>query len=409
MVSAKHNLRHLPFFESLAAHGEHDAAWRSATAGLVVLRLVDAWLEDTADVMKPDTWGVKAVEAAIERVDDGTPIKTILRGIMDAMKASKNRSARVVTPRMMAYAKALEYDAKWAMAADVYDTIIGHTHPVQESDTAIVAHLQSAVCLRTLGRFDEAQVAYATAGAIAEQAGDMLGVLRARIGDAKIAVARGNLPRAEALLDETISAATLHGVRTAHSMALHDRATVAGMQGKYELTIQLAYDALRESTVPIDRDRILNDIGMAFHMLGIRSAARDAFLVLSVTATEQYMRWLATLGLMTIAAEDHSQPVFEQLQRTLRTASLPPQLETEYYLRLGLAYREFEEEDLCEIALAKAVKLAESYGFNQLLFEAESALASKPAPRPKVTAYIPNEIEPVVEAMRSMRELVPVR
>ena len=46
MFESEHKLRHLPFFEEVASHAEGDPQWRSAMAGLVVLRLVDAWLED---------------------------------------------------------------------------------------------------------------------------------------------------------------------------------------------------------------------------------------------------------------------------------------------------------------------------------------------------------------------------
>ncbi len=74
-----------------------------------------------------------------------------------------------------------------------------------------------------------------------------------------------------------------------------------------------------------DRDRILNDIGTAFHMLGLRSVARDAFFVLSATAQEQYMRWVAMLSLMGIAAEDGSELIFDQLRRqtSARSACRP--------------------------------------------------------------------------------------
>jgi tetratricopeptide (TPR) repeat protein len=404
VFSANHSLRHLAFFESLAAHGETEAPWRAAMAGLVVLRLVDSWLEDGAEVMA-DAWGVKAVRSAVERADDGSPVKAILGSVVDAMSAAKNRQPQVVVPRLMAYAKALEYDAKWALAADVYQSVIGHTHPVQESDTAIMAHLQLAVCLRTLGRLQEAHAAYTTAGVVAEQSGDMMGVLRARIGDAKIAVAKGNLPHAAAVLDETIAKAALGGVSTVHSMALHDRAVVAGMQGDYEMAIRFAYDALRESTVPMDRDRILHDIGSAFLELGVRSAARDAFLVLSATASEQYVRWGATLKLMSIAAEDSSQPVFEQSRRELASAALPPELETVYYTQLGLAYRQLEQEELSQIALTKAIELAERYGYNRLLFQAEHALAEVPKTRVRKPEEIPSSVGDIAEAVRSMREL----
>ena len=398
------SLRHLPFFEEVATHEEHEAEWRAATAGLVVLRLFDAWLEEGASAVAPDSWNVRAVRTAIEEMDDGTPMRAILGSIVDAMQTSKGANTHEAMPRLMAYGRALEYDGRWALAVDVYDSVIAHTHPVEESDTAIAANLQRAFCLRTLGRFEEAQIAYTAAGAVAERVGDMIGVLRGRIGDAKLAVARGNLPYAESVLDETIAAAAQHGVTSVHSRALHDRAMVAGLRGNHELTIQLAYEALRESDTPAERDRILSDIGTAFHMLGIRSAARDAFLVLSATAQEQYMRWMAMLSLMTIAAEDGFEPVFLQFQRSLSSVPLPPELRTEYFIRLGRSHRALGQDDPSQIAFAKAVQLAEHHGFNTLLFEAEQLLAAS-SPEPSSSNTMPDTVADIVEAVRGMREL----
>jgi len=400
------SLRHLPFFEEVATHEEHQAEWRAATAGLVTLRLVDAWIEEGPRVVVPDSWNVRAVLKAIDQMDEGSTIPSILRSVVSAMAngAAGMGSHDVMTP-LMAYARALEYDAQWILASDVYETVIAHTHPVEESDSAVMAHLRHAVSLRVLGEFQQAQEAYDTAGAIAQNANDMIGVLRARIGGAKIAVARGNLPHAETVLDEAIATASELGIASVHSLALHDRAMVAGLRGRHDLAIELAYEAMRESATPADRDRILSDIGTAFHMLGLRSVARDAFLVLSATAQEQYMRWVAMLSLMSIAAEDGSDVIFDQLKRQIQPGRLPPKLEAEYYMRLGRAYRELRHGDLEQIALSKAVELAEHYGYSGLLFEAEAALHS-----PDETAAASTAVQPVTapvadiaEAVRSMR------
>ena len=88
------------------------------------------------------------------------------------------------------------------------------------------------------------------------------------------------------------------------------------------------------------------------------------------------MRWVATLSLMGIAAEEGFEPMFEQLRHGLRPRELPPDLETEYYLRLGKAYRELDHDDLGQVALAKAIELAEHYGYFGLLFEAERVLGA---------------------------------
>jgi len=72
----------------------------------------------------------------------------------------------------------------------------------------------------------------------------MIGVLRGRLGDAKIATARGNMPQAESILDETIARAAEGGLDEVRSNALIDRAYIAGLCGQYERTIRYSYEAL---------------------------------------------------------------------------------------------------------------------------------------------------------------------
>ena len=401
------SLRHLAFFEAVAAHEEHQAEWRAATAGLVTLRLIDAWIDEGSEVVAPDSWNVRAVLKAIDAMDEGSTLPSILRSIVGAMQeAVGTTNVHDVIPRLAAYGRALEYEAEWMLALDVYDTIVAHTHPLEESDAAAAAHIRRGYCLRTLGRLDSAQDAYRTASRIAATSGDMIGVLQARLGDAKIAVARGNLPQAEQVLDDTIARASTLGIADIHSKALQDRAMVAGMRGHHDLAIELAYDALRETAQQANRDRILNDIGTAFHMLGLRSVARDAFLVLSATAQEQYIRWVATLSLMGIAAEDGLEPAFDQFRRQLRASELPPELEIEYYLRLGRGSRRLGQDDQGQIALGKAVELSEHYGLYALLFEAEEALKVRKRnrpPQPTEEEIVPPRVAGVAEAVRHMR------
>src|SRR3712207_4623056 len=46
-------IRHLAFFDALAEMDEEDASWRAVSAGLVVLRLLDAWLEEGPQTVAP--------------------------------------------------------------------------------------------------------------------------------------------------------------------------------------------------------------------------------------------------------------------------------------------------------------------------------------------------------------------
>src|SRR5712664_4265098 len=80
--------RHLPFFTELAALDDREAEWRSVSAGLVVLRLVDAWIEEGAASVAADGWGVRSVEAVIEEMPVGNVVRTVLTGVVEAITTS---------------------------------------------------------------------------------------------------------------------------------------------------------------------------------------------------------------------------------------------------------------------------------------------------------------------------------
>jgi tetratricopeptide (TPR) repeat protein len=376
------------------------------SAGLVVLRLVDAWIEEGAAAVSADGWGMRSVEAAIEEMDEGLPARSILRSVVRALKSSQPNNMQAIAPRLLAYGRALDLDAKWTLAADVYETIIAHVHPVEESDVAITAHLRRAYCKRSLGEIDDAAESYLTASRIAESASDMFGVLRAQIGAAMIAKARGNLPEAEALLDDAIERAHEHELNEVHAMALHDRADLAYLRGNYDMAIRVAYKALEGTRDPINRDRLLNDIATSFYMLGVRSVARDTYLIIEATAQEQFQRWVASINLMEIAASDGSRMVFERYHRALEDVHLPPALQVQFYLHAGEGYATLGEPEEADAALRTGLQLANEYGFHQLSFAIESALGrvrNATAAARRAEIGLPGSLLTIAEELGAMR------
>lgn len=406
MFESEHKLRHLPFFEEIALHEESDPRWRSATAGLVALRLVDSWLE-SAPLAPASDFGVRSVRAAIESVEDGTPIKSLLYRVVDALQEQRPDIHVVVTP-LMAYAQALEYDAKWLLAADVYHSVLAHLHPVEDSDASIAAHMRLGYCYRNLQRIEEAMEAFASASQIATQVGDMVGVLLARVNEGHITALRGNLPRAESILDETITRAIGSEFQDVRSRALHTRANVAHFRGDYERAIQFAYAAFRDAQSPAQRDRILSDIAVSFLDLGIYSAARDAYLVLSTTAQEQYMRWLSTINLLEIASHTGAGMQFEMYRRQLVSEPLPPYLATAFELTVGSGYRRLGENEKARPYLKRAVAMAGEHGLNQYLFEAEEALRELETTSPprRLETQPSLNVEEVANAIKGLRDTV---
>jgi tetratricopeptide (TPR) repeat protein len=407
VVESDRTLRHVAFFEELAALDESDAEWRSITAGFVVLRLVDAWMEEGPHSVTADAWGLRAVRVAIEEVPEGSPVRAILKSVVDAMEGSAVPDMSAVAPRLLAYAAALKYEARYALAADVYRAVIGHTHPVEESDIAVAAHLELAKCLRLSGNLGAAAGAYRMAGEIAQASDDIVGVLEARMGDAKLAIERGNLPRAEELLDEAIADSARAGLEDVRSKALHDRAGVAFFRRDYEQSIRFAYEAMTSATNPPGRDRILNDLATAFMRLGVLTAARDAYLLLTVTAQEQWTRWIATMNLMEIASRDGSETVFERYRRELAEAPLPPIIAADFYIQAGEGYQRLGRTDLACGYFERALALATEHQFNQVVFYVEEALqkVASPTMEPQQVSLQPSiEVQEIAGEIRRLRE-----
>jgi len=405
LIDRDRKLRHAPFFEELGALNERSQEWLAASAGLVVLRLVDAWINGDAGTEADRDWGVRSVRAAIDEVSSGTPIRAILARIVEALEEPRGDIHAVVSP-LMAYGQALEYDAKWSMATDVYQTVLAHIHPIEDCDASIAAHLRLGQCFRNLHQIDKAAEAFASASKIAGEVGDIVGVLRARVGEARIAIIRGNLPRAESILDDTIIKAVGPDMRDVRSRALHDRSEVATLRGQYDLAISLAYEALGHSQSQTARDRILNDIAVAFMELGVYSAARDAYLVLSSTAQEQYLRWAATINLMEIASQTGVEMLFETYRRQLADEDLPPYLATAFELNAGVGFQRFGNFGRAKTHLERAMQLAGDYGLNQFLFQAEEALFQLQTPTPprRVPEKLSLDLEEVAGAIRRMKE-----
>jgi tetratricopeptide (TPR) repeat protein len=402
-------LRHFAFFEALAAADESDPGWKTISAGLVVMRLVDQWIEDGKASTRLSAWSVNAVRDAIDDIPQTTPLRRSLTGIVDGIVSQPVIDMHTLSPRLMAYGQALEYDSKWSLAIDVYRTIVEHAHPVEAADIAVSAHIQLAFCLRTVGDLEGSASAYERAAVVANASGNIMGVLRARLGDALLAIVRGNLPSAEAILDETISRSSTDNLRSVRSQALHERAHVAGLRGQYDNAVRYAYDALEIESSPRNRDRILNDIATAFTYLGLLDVASDAYLILSATAQEQYIRWLAELNLLEIAARQNNQLAFDRYRRGLDEADFTPQLRVLYLIHVGRGYNALGRAEDAIPRLEEAIQSAARLGFNQLLFEAEEALAQARVRRMddrQTATSIPAGVSDVAGAIKKMREVV---
>ena len=409
MAGTNGKMRHLTFFETLASENEGSDQWRAASAGLVVLRLFDSWSGRRAFRLPRQTWEFSAVRETIAQIDQRNSMRALLTSVIDAMELAPAVGVSTVAPRLLAYGRALQYEAKWSLAADVYRTVIESMNPEVEPELVVTANLQLGTCLRMLAEWSGATAAHSAAGEIAAMRGDIANVLRARLSEAKVAVERGNLPRADDILSEAAERACREGLAEIKAIAMLDRANIAHRRKEYEAAIRLGYQVLPSLPEGSLRDRALIDLAGSFLELGIRSAARDAYLIIAATAQEQYLRWVATINLMEVAAIDMNEPSFEQYRRELCRVVLPVQLAAFYWLYVGRAYRLFGKPELACTALRRAVQLGEKHELFEVLFKAEESLAEIEDGGVIIIAApaeLANGLSEVASALRHMRVLV---
>jgi tetratricopeptide (TPR) repeat protein len=397
-------LRHMAFFEELAKTKETDANWRSTSAGLVVLRLIDQWV--TAGPHDDASWSITAVREAVAEIEETTPVRRILASVVDIVAESKQGDVSAVIPRLMAYAKSLEFDARWTLAVDVYATILPFADPVVDADVVITAYAQTATCLRNLGDFDAALGASHQAQGVAKAVDDLAGLFRGQIVEANINMSRGNFPRAAQLLDDAIAATERTPMPDIRWRALHVRAGAAGMMGDFTLAVQLLHAALPLAPSQRDRDRILGDLATGFMELRLFEDARGLFLVLNATTQDKFVRWASAMNMIEIAGLQRAETVFDRYRRELANTEFPPYLHAKYLITVGNGYRNLGKPDLGIPLLTEAAAYARERGLNHLLFEAEEFLATARAdarvPESEPDRSVPGDIADVVNAVRAM-------
>ena len=196
-------IRHQVYFDTLGSMREDSASWRSVFAGLSVLRLVDAYTE-TGSSIDPANWAqLHSVRTAIEDVNAGDPVRGVLTTVLE--EATKRATIdEVVCASLLAYGRALDYEASWGLATDVFSTVAKIARPEKNARLAIEANVAIGGAARRNGDWETSARAYSQAAYIADTIGDRQGILTVQVGIANTYMAKGNLPQAQSILDDII-------------------------------------------------------------------------------------------------------------------------------------------------------------------------------------------------------------
>jgi len=402
-------IRHQVYFDTLGSMKEDSASWCPVFAGLSVLRFVDA--HATSGAASPQDWAeLHSVRAAVEAVEEGNPVRGLLTTVFEeAIK--RGAIDESVCRILLAYGRTLDYEASWGLATDVFATVASLVRPEKNARFAVEAHVAVGGAARRNGDWETSARAYSQAAYIADTLGDRPGVLTVQIGIANTYMAKGNLPQAQAILDDVIVQAREPGLTNVQADALHARAALAHRQGASADGVKLACEALNLATIPASKDFILEDIAAMFTEIGLRDSARDAHLILAATAQSKWVRWLATINLMELASLDEMEEAFDTYASELRRAPMGTWLKSHFLLFLGEGLGRFGRYEAAEEALEEAVAYTGANQIHAVTFKAEASLAAvrsrtrKPTSAP-VFGEVPQEVLAAAHAISELRKAI---
>jgi tetratricopeptide (TPR) repeat protein len=401
-------IRHQVYFDTLGSLQEDSASWRSVFAGLSVLRLVDSYAE-TGSSIDPANWAqLHSVRTAIDDVNEGDPVRGVLWTVFE--EATKRAAVDdVVCASLLAYGRALSYEASWGLATDVFSTVAKLARPEKNAKLAIEANVAIGGSARRNGDWETSARAYSQAAYIADTVGDRQGILTVQVGIANTYMAKGNLPQAQSILDDVIVQSADERMPEIRASALHSRAALAQRKGDPAEGLKLAYEALNLTSKPVDRDLVLVDIAAMFTEFGLRDAARDTHLLLTATTQSKQARTLATINLMELASLDRMAEAFDSYARELASSPLGPWWRAYYLLFLGEGLDRLGRRGAAEEALNEAISYAEENQIHQASFQAQSALSAIRSSTPTKEfvpppAWVPEEVGTVVRAIGELRK-----
>lgn len=417
-------LKHAPFFEALAELQGNTSAWEATAAGLVTMRLVDRWMQGMATGTVPPAEAVRPVRRAVTRLDRHHPLRAALDALSCAVSGSQQPPPPGLDPRtcLLAYARALHAQAQWALAADVYLTFICLARSPDDVEARADACLRIGACRRMMGQFAEACEAYQEAAALAALTGDATSALLARIGEANVALQRGELAAAESALERVRTEAASAELADVLARATHDlggvvfhRATAnPAVSGGFDRTEMeraalLFVDARARYTDADRRDRALADLAAALIMLGYGNAARDALEALVRTGGEMEIRWIATVNLIELATLDGDDALFDRYAGELAGAALPPALAARYHLNVGDGARRFGRREDASASYMRAIAVAEAHGLAEVYVLAKTAIQALQQHHPLADVEPPARYEPPSSFAPVLRHLDELR
>ena len=262
---------------------ERDVSARLALGAYLVRRLVHRMLahDEGSCAQEGMLWQLDAVRRHLRELPADSPESAHLHGITDAIPVGPHPLASLRLS-LMAYAYFLEHEGRLEEAIEVLALAVRtHGADVPVADFAGSALFAGRIN-RLLARWPEAAACYSAAESAAEQAGDTVLTLRARLGRGAVLRGPGQSAARAQVAEEVAAAAHRAGLREVEAMAYADLGSVLSNEGRQVEAVQAIYQPFLLTRGLLQRTRVARrprrgaggDRGVRRGAHGVRYGAR---------------------------------------------------------------------------------------------------------------------------------------
>jgi tetratricopeptide (TPR) repeat protein len=229
---------------------------------------------------------------------------------------------------------------------------------------------------RLLARWDVASTCYRAAEDAGALAGDLVAVLRGRLGRGAVHRGQGNLPAAREVAENVVREASERHLPEPQAIGYADLGVVYGMQGLRLEAIEAYYRAFQLTPDPAQRMRNLGDLALGLHEIGAYEAARVAFQIVADSNASLLVRANALLELMNLESSAGNRVAFERFRSRAEEyrSRMSPSMTVDYYYKLAVGLARFGQTARARTSFTTGLELAERYRLNAWYFRIEQAL-----------------------------------
>ena len=359
-------LAHENYLNALRTLNNTTEEWRSVLAGVLVLRLVDAWLDGDGSLVVKDFGGIQAVRETVAGLHERNTVLPPLKALIDIVVQSSHISTARVKDSMLQYGRILHMTNQWQLAMDVFGSLLSHALAYSDDTTVAYAAGRLAFVLRHLGQLEASDNAYTVVLQHLTLDANPDWYFRMHMGLSTNLAMRGRFDEAERILNAIILEAKLRDMPDLQGTALHGKAFLANERLDYVNGIQYDQAALQLLESADERTYALMNLGAGFLGYGDHRTARGVLLRVLAKTQDECARHKALVNLLEIAAKDRDRKNFEKYRHAIEDEKMLPDIQAYYQLYLAKGYYNFGNTSAAQESWKHALTIAEAHTFTHL-------------------------------------------